>query len=416
MSQAAAGAAREVGAGSSFPIVRSLEAALEPVVVCCALIASLAVVFEHPWAPWADQLALMRCASSSAAYPAWTSGLTSCGVSLVARSISGADPLRWNTAMRAIACALYLLSSAMLAHRALHTVAARMLATAFVVASLYPFVWLSSELVFGAALMIALLATSGRDPRLAGVALCLLAFAKPEAIVTALALLAVRTFSVRKDALVVLVTMLAGCAALLLPGIFTRGPAYLLDLERATSSFGQHAHILFSHERVWVDGNQALDRYFPGATSAWDALRLYPARYLDYVRLSAREGLRSIRLTFGPFVWAMGLAAVGGMLARAKLEPLVQRFAVALVGFVPIVLLSFPHARYLARYLPLAMIALLALVEQLWRHTHRPQHVAIRWIVTAGVIWAAASYTHEAFDILAESHTLALGTPFWSAD
>lgn len=393
-----------------------MAALVEPMACVVGVIVCLSVIAIHRWAPWADQHALLTCGVFAQRYPEWTAGLSSCWISAAVSVLTGDDPLLWNQVMRSVTAALYLLSSALLARAVLGNVGLRVLVQLLIIASLYPFVWISSELVVGAFLNVSLWAIlTRRAAPLRGGVLGALAFAKPDLLVVAVALLSfdVATESLARSRRRVLGSFVATVALLLLPGVVSRGAAYLTEHSRAWQSFAQHANILFYGQWIWTDWEMRIQRYFPGATSVGDAMRRHPARYLEYVRLSLEYGRHAFSAAFGALLWFMPVALGWMVRRRAAAMPLARLLAVALIGTISWVLLAFPHVRYMARYVP-AIVVLLCHAADAALQQRPPKWFSV---ATLGVFAVScALYLVKGFAAIDASLGLPASVPFWGAD
>ena len=326
-------------------------------------IGSTLVILSHPWTPWADQAQLLRCAPALGSYPSLTDGVASCWTSALVALATGRDVVSWNLGFRIVAMWLYLGGALLLARHALESPWARVLALVVVVASRSPFIWLSSEILAGAALCLAVTAVvHGRLPLFTGAALGLLSAVKPDLVLVAVALYSWAFWKAPARPARVRLTLGVAIVALLfvLPGFASYGPEYLhRSPDRAWMSFGQHAGIVLSGELVWEDWETRIQQYFPGAHDVWSAASAYPDQYMSFVRRSATIGLHRANFLFREMVLLAAILVLLLLGRFTRLTSEMKLLGVSLVGVVPMVLLSFPHMRYMARYLPIVVIVLL---------------------------------------------------------
>lgn len=380
-----------------------------------AVAVTLAVIATRPWSPWADQLALLQCSPFVASYPSVHLGLTSCWLAGVAAAWAPDNLIAQNLAVRALAAVLYLVSAAVLTrsisrHWWLHAAVASLTVT-----TLHPFTWLSTELFVAAALCLALAAClEGWRPWHLGMMLGVLALTKPELVLVAVAL-GVAAARSEVDARRRW-TLVAGFAtvlvALVLPGVWQQGADYLARGNRSMQSLAQHAHILQVGRWDWLPWETAARMHFPGARNVMEVVLLHPSAYASHVWLSAGRLWPGLRNALGPAAYGLAVAAAWQVTHPTRQTRLLRLFAVSLIGIVPWLLLSLPHVRYFARYVP-ALLCLLALTAEQARtaSSGAPRQLAL--FLFAGVFLASLS---DGAASIAEALSAPAHTVFWGAD
>jgi hypothetical protein len=300
----------------------------------------------------------------SASYPHFESGIVSHLLVGMVNALVPYDPVSSNTLIRVLAATFYLAAAALLAWsvtgpKRLWGFVAFML---LVASSRFPFLWLSSELFAGAFLMLFLWSLVRRHPfPVTGLLLVLFSLSKADLALPGALIGAYLVF--RPDPLPVWrrAAILGGMAALLVvPSLFT--PSYYAQFGgRTWVSFGQHYGELVRVVQVgaappgWTAGGMYKARGFPGAGSVWEAALAYPRRYIYFVSLSMAES--GIRLGLAKVAF---LIPIAGYFFMRMERPWKITVLLLLTSFVPIILLSFLHVRYQARFYPLALFVIFA--------------------------------------------------------
>jgi hypothetical protein len=263
--------------------------------------------------------------------------------------------------------------------------------------SQYPFLWLSSELVVGGFLCLALAAgIRGARPWQLGVLLAALALCKPDLLLVALVLLACFARARPDEARSLAVAFAVALVLPLLPGLILFGPGYLSDYGgggRGFAAFGQHFAALVAPFQLgpapdpWADPAPYVERVFPGSRSMGDVVLAPGLPYLDFVALSCARGLRRLGWLF-QWAWlALPLLAWARRRQGLPLDAREKALLWSFVGCLPFVLFAYPHVRYFARYYPIFWILLLVSVERVAR-----AEPAVRWrcLVPVGLVLALA--------------------------
>jgi hypothetical protein len=268
--------------------------------------------------------------------------------------------------VRSTAAAAYILTTAWIAKSALQARWSRAVTGLLLFSSLYPFVWLSSELIAGALLnlvLCAMLVTRSRQqPLFVG---ALLAMAKPDLPLTAAALLIAHALREPGGGprCRLVAAFGAGVLVLLLPGLVQDGHAYLLDATRSWASFGQLTSILFAGRWMPADWQVDTSRYFPCAQSVLDAIVMHPVQYLSYLGRSAGRGVDAVLIAFAQLVILFPICAAWSALRKGTLSGIAKLLVVAIVGVVPWILFAYPHIRYMARYFRATVIVFCQVME-----------------------------------------------------
>ena len=123
----------------------------------------------------------------------------------------------------------------------------------------------------------------------------------------------------------------------------------------------------------------------------------HPREYLDFVALSVVESAVRIARAFG--VGLLAALALASWVRRRWLERSDWEilFLTTAIGLVPLVLLSFVHVRYCARFAPLVVLYVLLVLEHAPR-LPRAAAIAITLGLALGVWQAGPSYLPTAAD------------------
>ena len=368
----------------------------------CAAAAWVILAFPKPAV--FDQARLLAARFEAPFHPSPPYGFTAQLAVIAIKAVVPAAGPALHEWVRLLAMLCYAGAAAALAARLL---ASRALVAAFLVflfASLYPLLWLSTELVAGCFLCLALLAWSAGWPHAAtGALLALLALCKPELGLVSAALLAVwlpRCAS-RSESYALAGSFAGTLALLLLPGVLLAGPAYLVRYgggERGFASFAQHFAALVAPLQL-----------AEGAPNPW----LEPRPYLDFVALSVAKGVRKAGFVASWAALAVPVLVVSRRRTGVRLDDPERAMLATFIGVLPFVLLSYPHIRYFARYYPLFLLLLLRSVERVGEAA--PARLRALMLAPAGLCLAAALAT------LAARASATLGAvarlePFWFSD
>jgi len=240
-----------------------------------------------------------------------------------------------------------------------------------------PFLWLSTELLVGGFLFLALGAwVRGWPPAAVGVLLALLALSKPDLLLVSLALGVCFGFERPSTRRPLAWGFLLSLVVLLAPGLALLGPEYLTAYgadgrSRGFTAFSQHFAALVAPFQLgpvpdpWARSELFVERSFPGAHSMVDVVTTPGAAYLDHVALSLSRGIRKVGWLF-QWAWlAIPLLVIARRGAGLGLDARERALLVSFVGCVPFVLFAYPHIRYFARYFPLFWLLLLMSFERL---------------------------------------------------
>jgi hypothetical protein len=270
-----------------------------------------------------------------------------------------------NTLLRLASAAVYVGAAALLARSLLRTSWARAALLALLLASGYPFLWLSSELLAGAFLCLAIwLVVTYRSPWLIGACLGALSLTKSEMVVASAAI-ALVYLRYRPDRIRPLLTGFAVLvAALIAPGLAQHGAGFFVN--RSWSAFGQHYAAMASEFHLmadrdpWNDWTRYVAASFPGDSSVLQVVLHHKVQYTYYVTLAAITGLWNAWRAFGLLLVAIALRIA----RRGSPRSVDGWLLVAMVTLIPEVLVAYPHVRYLAKLAPLVVMIPLAEIER----------------------------------------------------
>jgi hypothetical protein len=355
-------APRRDRAASTLPQRTAQQLAIAVAAVAIAGVVTLIARNDGIAAVWDQSFIGFRFSSG---YPSFDEGIVSHLIVGTVNALVPFDITATNTIVRALAAFMYTGAAALLAWsitgpQRLWGYFAFLL---LLVSARFPFLWLSSELFAGAFLMLFLWScVRGHHFAVTAVLLALFSLCKAD---LALPGLLVGTFLVlRPDPLSrwKRALILAACAALLvLPTLVFSQPYYAQFGGRSWVSFGQHygelvqPHQLTDAPSGWGGWPQYLERSFPGARSVAEAALMHPRRYAHFVALSIAES--GIRMVATKLALLVPIAAFFFFGLRSSLRTTVL---LLLTSLVPIVLFSFLHLRYQARFYPLALFIIFA--------------------------------------------------------
>jgi len=369
------------------------------------LIAAARVIVEYPTAPQYDQSHLLASRFDADHMPSPAKGLTSQLMVATIRLAVPAPQETLNAAVRLIAMLLYTVSAALMASAFLRRPELVATFTALLFASQFPFLWISSELFTAAFLFLAILAWSKRAaPWLVGALLACFGLAKPDAIFTAIALLGYWTWrSASPRAGLLLVSGFAGgLAALLLPGLLLHGMAYFETWEqqggRGFSAFREHFCWTLQHFQIESDRSADsfvyLQKFFGDADSLWEVW-MHPQGwfvYLEFVALSIVRGVVKTGYLASYSLLALPVLAWAWRREGTPLGARARSLLLCFVGVAPLVLLVYPHMRYMARFYPIYLVIVLGAAERLGSSA-RPS-VRAPAIAAAGLCLGLTLITH----------------------
>jgi hypothetical protein len=343
--------------------------------VCVVAAATHAIwaIVSTPSAPIYDQAVLLR---GVVPWPMPSDGLTARLWVQLWRGSWALDPSTLNTVVRCASAVAYLATAAWLATLVLSHRSSVALAILGISAAGFPTLWLSSELFVGASLCVAIGVIGTRQSTwIRGVALAVLAGSKPDLMLVAIALLIfVGREEPPTEQLRALAAVVAPWLLFVILGVTFHGLSYLqFDSwigRRGFDSVMQHyaamlwAQQLGARPDPWQNWSTYRDAVVPMANSLRTFIQIYPERYLDFVALSCAQSAARIVRAFG--VWLVVAFVLAIWIRRQSLEACrwERLFLVAAVDLAPLVLLSFVHVRYCARFAPIIILFPLSVLER----------------------------------------------------
>lgn len=295
--------------------------------------------------------------------------------------------IQLNTAIRMLAAALYLLSAGLLGWsiRGKGGLPGFSLWMFLIFTSGMQFLWLSSELLAGAFLMLFLWGLTKAYPvEVEILFLVLLGLTKPDLFFVALLVCAYLSFHGKgklRTKLLRLDLFLALSALAWLPGLIQNGLGYIQADGRSLNSLGQHYAALISPLQVtqglpdpWANYGLYVAPTWGTANSLFSLILSNPARYMDFLFLSMATSLR--RLAQGLLLFYLPLAVLVFHHWRDREKKVFV--LLFLCNLVPIFMLAFYHVRYGARFLPLVLYTIFAGLDAV--DTPR-----LRWITQVGM-------------------------------
>ena len=327
----------------------------------------------------------------SGGYPHFEEGIVSHLLVGLINTVGPLDPVGSNTLIRAFAALFYMGSAGLLAwavtgpERLWGFVAF----LALLGTSRFPFLWLSSELFAGAFLMLFLWSLArGHRIEVTGLFLVLFGLTKADVALPALLVGAYLAIRPGEEVRWRRAAVLGGFVLVLVAPSLSATSYYEQFGGRAWVSFGQHygelvrPHQLEPAPDGWSGWPRYLEAAFPGATSVPGAASSHPRTYIGFVALSVVES--TIRLLFSHLLLLIPVAAFFYIRMRPAWRVIVLLLC---SGVVPIVLVSFMHVRYQARFYPLVLFVVFAglLDGRLGRRSERILAAALALLV----LWQA---------------------------
>jgi len=367
------------GADRATDPIAALARVGPPALLAGLLLVSALVVLPHVGEPIFDQHLLLQANLNARRMPSPERGLTSELWVVAVRAVSDPTPAQLNTAVMALAMFFYALSASALAAAWLRR---RALLAAFVVflfASQLPYLWISSELFAGGYLCLALLAWRRRAPPwLTGALLAVFSLAKPDLILMGGALAAFWTWRARgRDRFTLLGGFAGAYALLVLPGLAIHGLDYYRTWDgdadargRAFIAFSDHFKRVLAHFQLAGPAPVELEaytrRYFGDASSMWEVWT-HPQGwfvYLEFVVLGALRGAVKAVYFFNWTLLAVPCLLVARRRGGLTLDDRERTLLLCFIGLVPVLLITYPHIRYLARFWPLFLLLVLGSIER----------------------------------------------------
>lgn len=334
-----------------------------------ALVLAWTFILAHPWMPTIDQAALLGWAN----YPTYDQEIVPRLVEGALYAIGPRDLVGANLLLRLLSAALYIGTAALLAQQVLRRNSTRFAFLALLTASAFPVLWLSSELIAGALVCLAVwLAMMTRHHWLLGMILAALALTKSELIVMSLAIGALYLRRNPEAWRSLLAGFIGLGLVLILPGALIHRGAFFYTT-RAWVAFGQHYASALEplqigpHPEPWGHWDVYATATLPGASSVPQVILHYPKLYTDFVSLSVVTGIWNAAHALGLILVAIGIR----IMLRSPNRQFEKWLLVSLVVLLPEVLLSYPHIRYMAKLVPLALMVPLAELEDrrdMWRY------------------------------------------------
>lgn len=124
------------------------------------------------------------------------------------------------------------------------------------------------------------------------------------------------------------------------------------------------------------------DRLLPDADGVADVVLHHPRMYGRFLVASVREGIPSVGVAFGPLV-----AVAGAVVASWRRLPEVAKITLVAfaVGVAPHWLVTYPTARHLARWYPLAVVA----AVWLWSRAEGRERLMLGGLIVMSGVWSA---------------------------
>jgi hypothetical protein len=334
------------------------------------------LILSKPIAPIYDQTFIQF--SFAKGYPTFEQGISSLLIVGFLNWVCHVDQVTLNSIVRVAAATGYTFSAGLLSWRLFTRNKTRWLYVPFLLLlpfSGFPFLWLSSELFAGTFIMLTFWSLFDEQPfLLTSIFLAFYTFAKPDLILSgaALGLFAVLSQKSRfKQKFIRIAVMLGTMLLILLPSILINGFGRPGDSDRSLISFSQHYASLVSQHQIgagpdpWLNYGDYIKASFGDVHNMLDVVSNSPAKYIDFVFLSISQSVQNMVRT--GLIVTLLFSIIGFWKWKGEEYRTVLLFFT--VSLVPIVLLSYLHVRYQARFYPLLLITAFIAITQAtkWR-------------------------------------------------
>ncbi len=259
--------------------------------------------------------------------------------------------------------------------------------------SRYPFLWLSRELIIGIFLTLAILGFIKKwNPFWVCLLIVFLGHTKPELLLVSLVFFIFLLRGHWKDqklSLKLLAVYMGLNILLVIPSMLT--PQGDWGSKRSFVSFGQHYAALVNKHQISPIDNPFLDydhftkAIFSKAENMKEIIFQYPKQYYDFLCLSLGHGIKRMIVVFNVLLFFIFLIYRSIINGTYNIDLLGRLFFISLIGCIPLVLFSFPHIRYLARYYPIAILVILSYVQQV-HLINRQQNLTCGFLIIGGLI------------------------------
>jgi hypothetical protein len=353
------------------------------------IITSAVQIISHPVEPVHDQLYLIQCSTFTNWHPLhFERTLSFVYVLSIYNFWAPHQPIDYNTGLRIIAMALYLISGAVLfwsmtgaAHLFLYLLIMTLLYT-----SRFIFLWNSSELFAGALLMLILWSIVKRMSFfVVAMFIIIFSFAKPElifcGIIVGIFLAVAQTSSWRRR--IFNLCILAGSYIVFLVPVFVKtGMTGIVPGSRSLISLAQHYAVLFAphqvnpvNEYLWPELEKIIFLPIWGEhKSVWEAITGQALLYYDFIFLSL--GHTILNFCRSNLILLAPIAVYCLTITRQRMLKITS--LLFLLNFIPIMLLAYMHVRYAARFYPLLLFMILLGLNEV-----KQKSMASRIIVTS---------------------------------
>lgn len=372
---------------------------LIPLMVALALVTVCAWKLLHTRVlPSEDQLALVTY-TFDAGYPTLEDGVSSFLISGAYHTIGSTDLSVADAHLRTFAMAVFFVAGTLLFWKLTsgNSLIAFFLALGLLCTSRISMLWLSSEVLAAAYVMLTLWSIVSHRPfALTSLFIVAFALAKPDLLSSGLIVGLFVAWSQNEEAARARrVAILLGMLALfLLPGFLYYGIAYIAPRGRALLSFSQHYAALVREHQLTPSRPNPWNQQYLYVNAVWgpvksmsELIRTNPYRYMDFVFLSLAKSIRN--LVPSNVMWLLPVAAFSLYFTDNKQYRNIT--LLYLTGLIPILLLSFLHIRYQARFYVLALAVIGLGVPYIAQHK---QKVWIAGYLVVVLLWQSYQFLH----------------------
>lgn len=339
------------------------------------LAATIAAIWAFPQPILADQSFIKNALDPFGPYPIFETGVLS---NLLMKGIGAVFPLsiaHVNEVVRSLAAVFYASAAYLLFSEYIEKERNRLIAVALLFSSRLPLLWLSSELIAGGFLSMAIFLHARGRFRAASAALGCFALCKPDLVLAGGAVLAAWLFYAKGNRRQLLWPFAFVIVALNAGGVLAHGIAHFQG-NRSWMAFSQHYSFLFGRhqfdpafaDETFGNWKRNVGAVFPGISSLGGVIVHHPMLYLDFLALGQVHFVKRLVALGNFLLLPMGLILFNGRYRKAltserRLELLTASAAAACVGLLPITMISFVHVRYLAKFYPVVFAVCAAGLE-----------------------------------------------------
>ena len=340
------------------------------------LTATIALVWAFPQPILADQNFIRGALDPFGPYPNFESGVLS---NLLVKALGAVAPLtitHVNEVVRTLAAIFYASAVYLLFSQYIVREQNRLIAVTLFFTSRLPLLWLSSELIAGGFLALAVVLHARGRFRIASAALGCFALCKPDLVLAGGAVSLAWLWFAKGNRRAVLWPFALVILVLNAGGVLSHGLAHFQG-NRSWMAFSQHYSFLFGRhqfnpafaDETFGNWERNVGAVFPGISSLGGVIVHHPMLYLDFLALGQVHLLKRLVALSSFLLLPLALLLFSTRYRKAftkdtRIALLTASTAAACLGLVPITMISFVHIRYLAKFYPLVFVTCMAGLER----------------------------------------------------